>query len=137
MAVPGCPLFAAWGPSIAIPRMVLMARCSTDSGPTALTLSVRGRLAEQGDRGGEAVQEAAAPDGAELARAEHPGRRAAVGDGAEGGRIVVRSAEQLDATAVAGEQQRRRGIAPVEQGPQVLVRRRRVTHLELHGGAHL
>ena len=67
MAVPGCPLSAACGASMARPRMTLMARDEVGvSGHARATLVV-----EDHDSCGEAVQEAAPPDGPDLARAEH------------------------------------------------------------------
>ena len=52
-------------------------------------------------------------------------------------RVVVGEAEQALAASVAGEQQRPFGVAAGQQGPQVLVGARRVTQVELDGGADL
>ena len=69
---------------------------------------------EEGDAGGEAVEERAAADRADLAGAEHPGA-AAAGDLGHQLRVVVGPTEEVRAPAVAGEQrdrERRHGWIP-------------------------
>ena len=99
MAVPGWPELAASGPSMARPRMTLMARCSRSLRPRGVAHGRRPtarrrvtlrygcrpddrpvtqlrRRPNSGDRRGEAVEEASRPPiGPELAGAEHAGRR--------------------------------------------------------------
>src|SRR5689334_17594560 len=96
IGVPGCPFSARCTASIDSPRTTLIARCSRSVSVTDLALSstaptlnallvgsgrsLRSRLvartvasgpsAEQGQARGEAVEEVAAPDRADLARAE-------------------------------------------------------------------
>src|SRR5204863_9830296 len=103
MPVPGCPEFAACGPSMQMPRMTLIARCSRSvSTPLAVILvtlptkvvsqqGVREALIlEQQDRGGEAVQEAAVADRTDLAGAEHAGGGVAFDVGIHDLRVVIR-----------------------------------------------
>jgi NAD(P)-dependent dehydrogenase (short-subunit alcohol dehydrogenase family) len=101
-------------------------------------------IGEQGDRGGEGVQEVLPAHGAEFAGAEESGQRdVAQGGGDETG-VVVGLGEQPRAAAVAGEQQRPGGSAAAEgsgfalQGAaQVLIGRLRVPDVELDGLADL
>ncbi|HWN60149.1 MAG TPA: SDR family oxidoreductase, partial [Streptosporangiaceae bacterium] len=102
------------------------------------------RAGEQGDRGGEGVQEVLPADRAEFAGAEEPGHR----DVAQGGRdqpgVVVGLGEQPRSAAVAGEQQRPGGTSAAQGGrlalqgaAQVLIGRLRVPDVELDGLADL
>src|SRR5829696_8133542 len=165
IAVPGWPLLAACGASMARPRMTLMARCSRSGSavmrrppywprrvdrPLAHVERRTGRrsrsghvqsrrwtVLEQHDAGGETMDEAAAADRSELAGARH------AGDGVDADRVahragvVVGLAEEPRAPAVAGEEE---GGVAGDRGQQlvkVLVRRLGVAHVELHGRAHL
>src|SRR3954451_2169985 len=111
MPVPGWPLFAASGPSIHRPRMTLMARCSRSASdmprpypPHAPREPRRAPvgLGEQQHRSGEAVEEAAGADGGRVAGAGHPRHGGADPLGDRLG-VVVGTAEELHAAAVAGE----------------------------------
>jgi NAD(P)-dependent dehydrogenase (short-subunit alcohol dehydrogenase family) len=73
-----------------------------------------GGAGEQGDGGGEGVQEVLAADRAELARAEEAGQRDVAQGGRDEPRVVVGLVEQPRAAAVAGEQQRPGGTAAAE-----------------------
>src|SRR5437588_6011422 len=89
--VPGCPFFAASGPSMLMPRMTLIASCSRSvSTPLAVIIATlptdRGRqqgsclcsILEQKDRSCEPVEEAPVADRTDLACAEHSRSGAAV-----------------------------------------------------------
>src|SRR5262249_37221510 len=101
---------------------------------SSVSIAVAG---EQGDGGGEAVQEVRAADRSDLARAEHAGQRGAVQGGGDDAGVVVGLAEQVGAAAVAGEQEGGGGGAAVEHVAEVLVGGGRVAHLVLGGGADL
>src|SRR4051812_10083819 len=102
MPVPGWPEFAAWGPSMQRPRMTLIARCSRSVSVTvALTGATLPRTSVEEEHGcGEAVQEAAIADRADLAGTEHAGGRAAVDVRVHDERVVIGCAEQMRAAAV-------------------------------------
>ena len=87
------------------------------------------RVGEQGDRGGEGVQEVLPADRAEFAGAEEPGHRDVAQRGCDEPGVVVRLGEQPRSAAVAGEQQRpgrpaaaEGGGVPLQGAPEVFVR---------------
>src|ERR687898_487190 len=155
IAVPGWPLLAAWGASMARPRMTLMARCSrAGSGvmyappywpaltdPVALapvsfeSCRCGSRVLEHEHAGGEPVDEAAAADRPDLAGAEHPGEGRGVEQIVDHTSVVVRLAENPLTTSVAREHQRAVAVPAREHGAKVLVGGGRVPHVELDGGA--
>src|SRR5690606_19041418 len=154
IAVPGCPLRAAWGASMARPRTTLMARCSrAGSGvmhpppylpsrpPPSARAPAEGRSpgAEDEEAGGPPVQVAARADRADLAGAEHARHRVGADGVAHQPGVVVGLAEQRPPAAVAGEHERPAGARRRRGGgeglPQVLVRGGGVAHVELDGGA--
>src|SRR3954451_18750460 len=150
MPVPGCPEFAACGPSIQMPRMMLIARCSRSvSTPLAVILvtlptpvdSQQGvggpSVLEQEDGSREAVQEAALADGTDLAGAEHAGSGTAFDVGVDDLCVVIRSTEEVGAAAVAGEHERALSLAPGHQLAQIVIGGRGVAHLELHRRADI
>ncbi len=102
------------------------------------------RAGEQGDRGGEGVQEVLPADRAEFAGAEEPGHRDVAQRGGDETGVVVGLGEQPRSAAVAGEQERPGGTAAAQRGrlvfqgaAQVLVGRLRVPDVELDGLADL
>jgi 3-oxoacyl-[acyl-carrier protein] reductase len=103
-----------------------------------------GRVGEQGDRGGEGVQEVLPADRAEFAGAEEPGHRDVAQRGGDETGVVVGLGEQPRSAAVAGKQERPGGTAAAEGfglavqcAAQVLVGRLRVPDVELDGLADL
>jgi NAD(P)-dependent dehydrogenase (short-subunit alcohol dehydrogenase family) len=103
-----------------------------------------GGAGEQGDRGGEGVQEVLPADRAELAGAEEPGHRDVTQHAGDETGVVVGLGEQPRSAAVAGEQEGPGGAAAAEgfgfafQGAaQVLIGRLRVPDVELDGLADL
>ena len=58
---------------------------------------------EEGDAGGEAVEEVFLADGAELSGGEEAGCGEVAEGGADGGRVVVGLVEEAGAAAIAGE----------------------------------
>src|SRR5580700_2586310 len=103
-----------------------------------------GRVGEQGDRGGEGVQEVLPADRAEFASAEEPGHRDVAQRGGDETGVVVGLGEQPRSAAVAGEQERPGGTAAAQhaglalQGAaQVLIGRFGVPDVELDGLADL
>src|SRR5215204_6998762 len=140
IAVPGWPLLAAWGASMARPRMTLMARCSrAGSGVMhappycpALTVPVAlarvfgwrrlgSRVLEHEHAGGEPVDEAVAADRPDLSGAEHPGEGRGVEQVVDHTSVVVRLAEQPLTTSVAREHQCAVAVPAREHGAKVLV----------------
>src|SRR5690606_4609646 len=151
IAVPGCPLRAAWGASMARPRITLMARCSRagsgvmhpppylPSPPPPSTPPARSPAADEDEAGGPPVQVAARAHRPDLAGAERAGHRVGADGVAHEPGVVVPLAEEGPPPAVAGEHERpARGAGRHGAGqrlPQVLVRRGGVPHVELDGRA--
>src|SRR5262249_57201630 len=93
-------------------------------------------LAEEGERGGVAVQVAAAADGADLAVAEEAGERHAAEGAREALALAVRRPVQRGAAAQAREEQcparGSRAVEPRERALEVGLGGARVAQVELH-----
>src|SRR5581483_11639807 len=86
----------------------------------------------QRQAGGDAVEEVAGPDRAELAGAEAPGHRQRAEQLVDEAGVVVGLAEEPLPPPVAGEEQGGVGFGRGEEVAQVLVGRAGVADLELH-----
>src|SRR3954468_5639665 len=109
IAVPGWPELARWGPSMAKPRMTLIASCSSSASlGTVAPLRCLSRVrtlclpVREKDYGrGEAVQEVLPTHWAHFPSAEHPGDGGARNYLGDGLGIVVWPAEQARTPSVA------------------------------------
>jgi NAD(P)-dependent dehydrogenase (short-subunit alcohol dehydrogenase family) len=118
--------------------------CEDTLGLASETIGFLAGAGEQGDRGGEGVQEVLPADRPEFTVAEEAGHRDVAQRGGNEPGVVVGLGEQPRAAAVAGEQERPGGPAAAQgsglafqRAAQVLVGRLGVPDVELDGLADL